>query len=135
MCGKRGFLRVAHVLQQRARGPDGQRQLVRAEAPEVQGTELIGQQVRCARQLEVPGRPAAQRRALAHQLRACALRQQQLRGLESFQLGGERHRAFTLQHREASGREIQPREPEARLLTQERRHERVGALFQQRASR
>ena len=111
---QRGFLRVAHVLQQRARGRDGQRQVVGAEAAQIQRAELVGQQARGARQLEMPGRPHACR---AIEQRAEFTRlvfgDQQLRGFEPLELRGQRRFTIGLEHREASRGQIQPREPEA----------------------
>src|SRR5262249_42072725 len=53
----RRFLSVAHVLQERAGGADGERQLVGAESFQIEGTHLVGEQARGTRQLEVPRRP------------------------------------------------------------------------------
>jgi hypothetical protein len=53
--GQRGFLRLAHVLQQRAGGADRERQVVGAEAAQVERAELVGEQPGGARELEVPG--------------------------------------------------------------------------------
>jgi hypothetical protein len=56
---QRGLLRLAHVLQQCACRADRQRQVVGAEAAKVERAELIRQQPRGARELEMPGRADA----------------------------------------------------------------------------
>ncbi len=112
-----GLLRLAHVLQQCARGRDGQRQVVCAEAAQVECTQLVGEQARGARQLEVPRRPHA-RRAVDQraQFARMIFRNQQLGGLEAFQLGVQRRFAIGLEHGEAPRGEIQPREAERHAI-------------------
>src|SRR5205814_1178595 len=111
---QRRFLRVAHVLQQRSRGGDRERQLVGTEALQVERAELVGEEARGARELEVPGRSRAQRGPGAREgLIAGAFGEQQLRGLQPLELRGERLSPFALEHREAAGGEIEPGEPEA----------------------
>ncbi len=110
----RGLLRVLHVLKQRAGSADGERQLVRAEAFEVERAELIREQARGARQLEIPGRSRAQRRAAAVEiLFARAFGNQELCGLESLQFRLQRVEALGFQHGEAACSQIQPCEAEA----------------------
>ena len=133
---QRRLLRVAHVLQQRPGGTDCERQIIRAEALQIERTELVGQQARGAGELEVPRRTHPQCRARSRDgLDARALREQQLRGLQPLELGGERLRPLTLQHREAPGREIEPREPEALALARQSADQGVAPLLQQRGVR
>ncbi len=134
MCGSCRALRVAYVLQQRAGGADAERQLVGAKAPEVESAELVGQQPRGARELEMPGRTRAHGSAGAHKLPAGgAFREQQLRGFEALELCFERPVAFGLQYAETPRREIEPGEAEARALAHHRGDQGIGARIQKRS--
>src|SRR5205823_4936155 len=130
---QRRFLRVAHVLQQRSGSCDRERQLVGTEALQVERAELVGEEARGARELEVPGRSRAQRSPGAREgLIAGAFGEQQLRGLQPLELRGERLSPLALEHREAAGGEIEPGEPEAPSIARRRGNEGVPALLEQR---
>ena len=132
-----GLLRVAHILQQRAGGADGERQLIRAEALQIERAELIREQARRARQLEVPGRARAQRGAGARDV----VRLARSRRRAARRASGARARApsacaaLRLQHREAAGGEIEPREAEALAVARHRGEQRVAPLVEQRLVR
>ena len=66
--GNGGLLCVADVLQERAGGRDGERQIVGTESFQVESAELVGQQTRCAGELEVPGRACADGCSIAGQI-------------------------------------------------------------------
>jgi hypothetical protein len=51
----RGFLRLADVLQQRAGGADGKRQLIGTESSEIERPQLIGQEARGTGEFKMPG--------------------------------------------------------------------------------
>ena len=108
---QRGFLRLAHVLQQGAGGGDRQRQIVGTKAAQVERAQLIGQQARGAGQLEVPGRAhargAIQQRA---KLAGMILGNQQLGRLQPLELGQQRRVTIGFQHGETARGEIQPRQ-------------------------
>ena len=96
MCGRAAALGIAHVLQQRAGGADRERQLVGAEAAQVEGAELIGQQARGAGEIKMPGGTLADHRASAGRERCIArlvLAHQQFRRPQALELGGERRRS------------------------------------------
>ncbi len=132
---ERGALCVTHVLQQRARGADRQRQLVRPEALEIESAELVGEQPRGARELEVPGRARTQHHAGRRERLGTALGDQELRGLEPLELGRECALAAALEYGEASRGEVDPGEPEALSVTGQRGGESVVALLEERGVR
>ena len=85
------LLCFANVLQQRPRGGYRQRQLIGTEAFEVERTQLIRQESRGARELEMPGRTRTQRAPAAGEIRAEDLvRGEKLRRPQPFKLSGER---------------------------------------------
>ena len=114
---QRGLLRLAHVLQQRAGGGDRQRQIVGAEAAQVERAELVREQARGARRARSAraGARAARRAVIScADLARLVFGDQQLRGLQALELGFERGVAVGLEHREAPGGEIEPGEAEDR---------------------
>ena len=117
-----GLLRVAHVLQQRAGGADRERQLVGAEALEVERAELVGQQPRGARQLEVPGRTRAHGRAVRAEVGvACDLRQtSSSAGFSRSSSAASAARPSASQDGEAAGGQIEPGEAEALAVAGDR---------------
>ena len=114
---QRGPLRLAHVLQQGARGADRQRQIVGAEAAQVERAELVREQARGAGKFEMPGRTHAR---FAVQQRTEFARlvfgNENFGGLEAFELGGQRRLAVRLEYREAPRGQVQPREAERHAL-------------------
>ncbi len=108
---QRGLLCLAHVLQQRAGRGDRERQIVGAEATQIERAELVREHARGAREFEVPGRAYA---LLAvsdlGDVARLVLGDQQLRRLEAFELGFQRGGAVGFEHREAAGGEIEPGE-------------------------
>ncbi len=128
------LLRVAHVLQQRAGGADRQRQLVGAEALQIERAELVGEQARGARELEVPGRPRAQRRARARQRTRCraASAISSSAGFSRSSSAASAGRPSPCSTREAPGGQIQPREAEVLAVAGQRADESVAALLEQR---
>ncbi len=129
----RGFLSVAHILQQRTGGADGQGKIVCPKALQIECAQLVREQPRSAGQLEVPARSSAYRGAVAADiLGASAFRDQQLSRLEPLQLRGERLSPVGLQHGETPCAQIEPSKPKALPVEGKRGDEGLPALVQQR---
>ena len=107
-------LRVAHVLQQRARGAQCQRQFIDAETAKIERAELIGQQPGGCGQFEMPGSARAQDTALTAQAR-----KRLFRGPQPLQFCLQGLSAVQLRHAEATGSQLQPGEPKVRAATLE----------------
>ena len=113
-CGKRGLLRVAHILQQASGRADRERSSAEAEACEVTSTELLAELALRTRCLEVPGWSLAQAglRARRH-AQGRVLGHQQLRRAQALEFCRQRLGAGRLERVEAAAREFEPGEAEA----------------------
>ena len=113
MCGSAVFCVSRTYCSSAPAARDRQRQVVGAEAAQVERAELVGQQARGAGELEVPGRAHALLavRHLADFARL-VFGHQQLGGLEPLEFGFERRVAVGFEHRETAGGQIQPGEAE-----------------------
>ncbi len=127
--GQGALLRVARVLQERARRADGERQVLAAESREVLRAELHRQRAQRRVLDEMPGRALDDARRRGER---DAFRQQQFRGPEPLELGRERLVAFALEHAEAPGREVEPGEAEALAVDGERREQVFAPGVEQR---
>src|SRR6185295_13038968 len=92
--GQGGLLCLPYELQERAGGRNGEWQIVRSEAAQIERAELVGQQARGARELEMPRRPHALGAARdLPDLAVLILRHEEFGRLQTLELGLERGRA------------------------------------------
>ena len=134
--GQGGALRVSDVLQQGAGRGDGQRQLVDAEAAQIQRAELVGKGARGGGQIVMPGRAFAHDRPATQGLERAGLilAQQQFRRAQPLKFGGEHRWPLRFEHREAARSQFQPGQSKAFAgrVVEHRSEQRIAAPIEQR---
>ena len=82
----------------------------------------------------MPGRPQPPRpfRGAQARVRHVGFRCQKLGGAQPFELRIESLNVRELHHREASGRQIEPRQPEALISTEDARNHIIATFIQKR---
>jgi len=127
--GALGFLGVG---QQAAGGADGQGQFVAAEALEVLGRELLAQGLACRVAVEVPGCAAAGAWAfLRRQVPWPVVGDQQLDRVQALEFGQQVFPALDLLHAEIAAGDVQYRQAEQALVTEQCCNQVVAALVEQ----
>ena len=131
--GQRAALGVLGVLQQAARGADGEFRVFEAEGGKIPGAELRAQRPPRAVAVEMPGRHALDAGAALESLQGGGvLAQQQLRRLQPFQLRGHRLRAIQLHGAVGPGGQLQRRQAETALGGVQGAEQILLPLLQQR---
>src|SRR5690606_10948419 len=106
--GQGGALGLPGVLEQAAGGPQGIVEMVAAEAGEVAGAELLGELAPGGVQVEFPGGPAAQSRAVGQGGGAGhVLGHQQLRWIQAADLPDKAVLGTGLQYLEAPAADVE----------------------------
>ena len=130
---QRHFLRLAHVIEERARRSDGERRAGAAEPGEVARPELLGERTRGGFGVEMPRgpRPPRPRRGGALGQGPGAVGHQKLRGTQPFQLGLQCIGRYHLHDREAAGGQVEPRQAEAAARAADAREHVVAPFLEQ----
>ena len=133
---ERPALRVAHIAQQAAGSADRRTEFSATVTVQVSRTELRAQRTGGRLLIEVPGREVLHASGCRRRQRIRGtFFQQQFRGLQSRQFGGESVPPVELRDREAPGAQVQPRQPEAHTVLANGGQQVVAPAVQQRLVR